>query len=308
MGASLGQDLPGRSASSPLRNERRLYGFSLITLSTLTWSTAGFFVRSLDLDVWTIVAWRSLFACLSLLLLAFSLRGRALLRDWQSVGPGGLAAIPVMAVATFSYVAALRLTTVANVMVVYATVPFLAAGLAFVLLRERPGLRALCAASVAFVGVMIMAGSATAPADLMGNGLALLMTLGFAASIVIARRWTGYDATLVTGLASGLCALACFAIILATLRVLSMPSASQLGILFLFSLATQSLSYLFFLLGSRHVPSAEAGLIALLDVVLGPLWVWLVFAEKPGAPALVGGALVLLAVVGHLTLPRFAEP
>jgi drug/metabolite transporter (DMT)-like permease len=307
MSASAGGNRADRSVSSPLRSEGRLYGVLLITASTLMWSSAGFFVRSLDLEVWSIVAWRSLFACLSLLLLAYLLNGRALLRFRQSVGPGGLAAIPVMAVAMLSYVAALRLTTVANVMVVYATVPFLAAGLAFLLLRERPGLRALCAAGVAFIGVVIMAGSATAPTDLVGDGFALLMTLGFAASIVIARRWTDYDVTLVTGLASGLCALACFAVVLVTLRALPVPSASQLGILFLFSLATQSLSYLFFLLGSRHVPSSEAGLIALLDVVLGPLWVWLVFAEKPGTPALVGGALVSLAVLGYLTLPRFAQ-
>lgn len=285
--------------------ERWLYGVLLITASTLMWSSAGFFVRALDLDLWTMVAWRSLFACLSLLPLAFMLRGPKLFRLRQSVGLGGLVAIPVMAVAMFSYVAALKLTSVANVMVVYATVPFLAAGLAFLLLRERPGLRALCAAGVAFLGVMIMAGSATATADLTGNGFALLMTIGFAASVVIARRWTSYDATLVTGLASGLCALACFAVALATLPALPVPTLPQFGILFLFSLATQSLSYLFFLLGSRHVPSSEAGLIALLDVVLGPLWVWLVFAETPGTPALIGGTLVLLAVVGCLTLPRF---
>src|SRR5260370_19752530 len=127
--------------------ERRLYGVLLITASTLMWSTAGFFVRALDLELWTMVAWRSLFACLSLLPLAFLLRGRALFRLRHSVGPGGLAAIPIMAVAMFSYVAALKLTSVANVMVVYATVPFLAAGLAFLLLRERPGLRARCAPS-----------------------------------------------------------------------------------------------------------------------------------------------------------------
>lgn len=290
----------------PLRyKERWLYGVLLITASTLMWSSAGFFVRALDLDLWTMVAWRSLFAYLSLLPLAFMLRGPKLFRLRQSVGLGGLVAIPVMAVAMFSYVAALKLTSVANVMVVYATVPFLAAGLAFLLLRERPGLRALCAAGVAFLGVMIMAGSATATADLTGNGFALLMTIGFAASVVIARRWTSYDATLVTGLASGLCALACFAVALATLPALPVPTLPQFGILFLFSLATQSLSYLFFLLGSRHVPSSEAGLIALLDVVLGPLWVWLVFAETPGTPALIGGTLVLLAVVGYLTLPRF---
>ena len=307
MDASVGE---GRTDGGviPLRHkERRRYGVLLITASTLMWSSAGFFVRALDLDLWTMVAWRSLFACLALLPLAFLLRGRALFRLRQSVGPGGLAAITVMAITMFSYVAALKLTRVANVMVVYATVPFLAAGLAFLLLRERPGLRALCAAGVAFGGVIIMAGSATATIDLAGNGFALLMTLGFAASIVIARRWTGYDAMLVTGLASGLCAIACFTSALATLAAFPVPSVPQLGILFLFSLATQSLSYLFFLWGSRHVPSSEAGLIALLDVVLGPLWVWLVFAETPGMPALIGGALVLLAVIGYLTLPRLGR-
>lgn len=290
--------------SAAPREARRLYGVLLITAATLMWSSAGFFVRALDLDLWTMVAWRSLFACLSLVPLTFLLRGRALLPLRRSIGLGGAVAIPVMAVSMFSYVAALKLTSVANVMIVYATVPFIAAGLAFLLLRERPGLRTLCAAGVAFLGVIIMAGSATAATDLAGNGFALLMTTGFAASVVIARRWTGYDAMLVTGLASGLCALACFAIVLSLPTPLSVPPLSQLGVLFLFSLATQSLSYLLFLMGSRHVPSSEAGLISLLDVVLGPLWVWLVFAETPGLPAQIGGALVLLAVIGYLVLSR----
>jgi drug/metabolite transporter (DMT)-like permease len=307
MDASVYRDLVDEGVILRRQTERRLYGVMLVTASTLMWSSAGFFVRALGLELWTMVAWRSLFACLTLLPLAFVLRGQSLLRLRQSVGLGGLVAIPVMAVAMFSYVAALKLTSVANVMVVYATVPFLAAGLAFLLLRERPSLRALCAAGVAFGGVTIMAGSATAAADLAGNSFALLMTMGFAASIVIARRWSGYDAMLVTGMASGLCALACFAVAFATLAALPVPTMPQLGILFLFSLATQSLSYLFFLRGSRHVPSSEAGLIALLDVVLGPLWVWLVFAEMPGTPALIGGVLVLLTVVGYLTLPRLGR-
>ncbi len=303
MDASVRERLTEAGTVRQPHKERR-YGILLVTASTVMWSSAGFFVRGLDLDLWTTVTWRSLFACLSLLPLAFALRGRALLRLQRSVGPGGLAAVPVMAMSMFSYVAALKLTSVANVMVVYATVPFFAAGLAFLLLRERPGLRVLCAAGVAFVGVVIMAGSATAPTDLAGNSFALLMTLSFAASVVTARRWTGYDATLVTGLACGLCALACFAVALVALPAVAVPTVPQFGILFLFSLATQSLSYLLFLLGGRSVPSPEAGLIALLDVVLGPLWVWLAFAERLGTPALIGGALVLLAVVGYLTLPR----
>lgn len=182
-------------------------------------------------------------------------------------------------------------------------VPFVATGLAFLLLREMPTIRALAASAVAFVGVASMATSETGASDLAGNFFALLMTLGFAASVVIARRWPDYDATFVTGIASAMCALACFAVVWSAPAAAPVPNLTQLGLLFLFSLATQSLSYLFFLIGSRHVPSSEAGLIALLDVVLGPLWVWLVFAEEPGAPALMGGALVLLAVVGYLVAP-----
>ncbi|MFT8676026.1 DMT family transporter [Acetobacter sp.] len=288
-----------KSVSTGFR-ERRLYGVVLITLSTVLWSTAGFFVRELNMDVWSTVAWRSLFGFMLLFPLSFILRGRALLRLRDSVGLGGLLSIPIMAVSVFGYVQALQLTSVANVMVVYATVPFLAAGLAFVVLGERPGLRSLCAAGVAIAGVVIMVGSATSMSDLAGNLFAFVMTLGFAASMVIARRWTGYDAMLVTALSSGFGAIVCFGAAFVTLPSVPMPTMTQLALLFVFSLATQSVSYLFFLEGSRHVPSSEAGLITLLDVVLGPLWVWLVFGEKPATPALIGGALVLLSVVGYL--------
>lgn len=305
MEVRLGQD--GLQANElkgpPAGREKYFLGVLLITGGTVMWSTAGLFVRALDMDTWSIVAWRSLFASLSLMAATFALRGRSLLRFRRSIGTGGAAAIPVMVVAMFSYVAALNMTSVANVMVIYATIPFIAAGLAFLLLREAPGVRALIASGVAFAGVVVMAASETAASDMAGNGLALLMTVGFAASVVIARRWPDYDAIFVTGIASAICALACFAVVWSAHGVATVPTPAQLGLLFLFSLATQSLSYLFFLIGSRHVPSSEVGLIALLDVVLGPLWVWLVFSEKPGAPALIGGTLVLLAVVGYLAIP-----
>jgi drug/metabolite transporter (DMT)-like permease len=78
------------------------------------------------------------------------------------------------------------------------------------------------------------------------------------------------------------------------------PSPAELVILALFGITTTSLAYLLFLTGGRYIPSSEAGLIGLLDVVLAPLWVWLVYAEEPGVAALVGGGLVLAAVVWYL--------
>jgi drug/metabolite transporter (DMT)-like permease len=79
-----------------------------------------------------------------------------------------------------------------------------------------------------------------------------------------------------------------------------MPSLYQLVVLALFGATNTAFAYLLFLIGGRHIPSGEAGLIGMLDVVLGPFRVWLVFAEQPGAPALAGGALVLAAVLWYL--------
>ena len=280
----------------PGGTSRRLYGVLLVGASTVLWSTAGFFVRLIDLDLWTIVAWRSLFAFVSLLVAALLLVGRKAFCFRRSIGWPGLVYIPIAAMSMITYIAALRLTAVATVMTIYATVPFLAAGIAYLLMRERVDRHVMVASGVGFLGVLVMAGFATRPADIAGNAMALLMTASFAATVVMARRWPALDLTMVTALATALCGALCF-----TLASSVLPSPSQLALLFLFSLATQSLSYVLFLVGGRHIPSAEAGLVALLDVVLGPLWVWLAFAERPSTAALIGGALTMSAVLLYLT-------
>ena len=273
----------------------RAYGIVLVTAATVFWSTGGLFVRVLDLDVWTMLAWRSLFAALSLLFVVVIPNGRNAARTFRAMGGPGLAAIPISAISMFSYVAALKLTTVANVMTVYATVPFVAAGIAFLWIGERVERRVLIASGIALLGVVVMAGAATRPQDLAGNGLALLMTATFGIVLVLARRYPLIAMAPVNAIAAGLCALACW-----PLMAGAIPTPSQLLILALFGITTTSLSYLLFLTGGRHIPSSEAGLIAMLEVVLGPLWVWLVFSEQPGKAALIGGGLVLAAVIWYL--------
>ena len=80
-----------------------------------------------------------------------------------------------------------------------------------------------------------------------------------------------------------------------------MPDQIQLVVLAGFGVTTTALAYLLFLTGGRHVPSGEAGLLGLLDVVLGPLWVWLAFSERPSNAALLGGGIVIAAVVWYLS-------
>ncbi|PZQ52572.1 MAG: EamA/RhaT family transporter [Rhodovulum sulfidophilum] len=285
------------------RADNRLHGILLVGAATLMWSTAGLFTRGIDLDLWTLVGWRSLFACLTLLAYAAHRDGRAAFDLGRRLGWRGLVYVPAAAVSMLGYIAALRLTTVANVMTIYATMPFVCAGIAWLLMRERVTRDVVIASGVAFAGVVFMAGSATAPGDVAGNALALLMTAAFAGTVVMARHWRGFDVTLGTACAAGLCALVC-----GLLAERGVPSPAELGLLFLFSLCTQSLSYLLFLAGGRQIPGAESGLIALLDVVLAPLWVWIAFAETPGTPALVGGALTLSAVTWYMARQLARRP
>lgn len=278
----------------------------LVAVATFFWSTAGFFVRLLDLDVWTMLGWRSVFAALSLALVVVVRLGRQSAQAFRGIGWPGLAAIPVSAISMFSYVAALKLTTVANVLIVYATLPFVAAGIAFLWSGERMQRRALWASAIAFLGIAVMAATATRPQDLAGNGLAMLMTLSFGCVLVMARRYPAITMAPVNSIASILVAIACW-----PLMESGLPAWRDLIILALFGITTTALAYQLFLAGGRHLPSGEAGLVALLDVVLGPLWVWLAFAERPDRAALVSGLVVLAAVAWYLCgemRPRKAVP
>ena len=286
--------------------DHRALGILLVTIGTVLWSSAGLFVRLLDLDIWTMQGWRAVFGGLSLLVVIFSQRRHATLTALVEIGRPGLVAAPVAAVSMLTYVAALQLTTVANVMTVYATVPFMAAAVAYFWIGERVRRRALIAGAWALLGVVVMAGAATRPEDIAGNALSLLMTLTFAILIVMARRYPGLGMAPVNVLGTAICALICLPFMQAAL-----PSPRELLILAAFGALTSGVAYLLFLTGSRMIPSSEAGLIALLDVVLGPLWVWLVFAENPGAAALIGGAIVLASLVWYILSSadtRRAEP
>jgi len=281
----------------------RAYGLALVTIAAILWSTAGLFVRVLDLDVWTILVWRSLFAALSLgLLFVTKNRGRTL-TAFGAMGWPGLTAIPLAVVSIGGYVVALKLTSVANVMIVYATVPFVAAGVAFLWVGERASPRVLVASAIALAGILIMAVASTRPGDIAGNLVALLMTFAFGTQLVMARRYPALEMVGINAIGAALCAMLAW-----PLAKTGLPDPRQMLIMAAFGITTTSLAYMLFLTGGRHIPSSEAGLIGLVDVVLSPFWVWLAFAEVPGLAAIIGGGVVLAAVLYFLAGEPWAVP
>ncbi|MGA7998609.1 MAG: DMT family transporter [Bradyrhizobium sp.] len=170
------------------------------------------------------------------------------------------------------FIPALQLTSVSNVAIIIATGPFVAAAFAWIRLGEAARWQTMVASLVALCGVAIIVGDARASSDILGVALACLMTVAIAAMTVTVRRH----------------------------RNTPMVAATDLVILAMFGFFQVALGLSLFVLGSRLLPSGQATLVATLETPLMPFWIWLAFHEVPALRALVGGALVMGAVVADV--------
>jgi drug/metabolite transporter (DMT)-like permease len=274
----------------------RRRGLLLVFIATVLWSTAGFFARLIDhLDLWTMLCGRAFFGGLFIVVAGVFEWRRGVLGPYYGLGPLAPPIIALSAIAITSYIAAIKTTTVAEVMVIYATLPFVTAGLAFLVSGERTTRRTLIAAGVALAGVLVMVASAVGTGRLVGQAIAFAMTAAFGLMIVLQRRHPSMSMTSINAMGAFLAAAVAFGFS-------PHPALTpyDLGVLAVFGLATVCVAFILFMEGAKHIPAAEAGLISMLDVVLGPLWVLLAFGEKPGALAIVGGALVLGALIWRM--------
>jgi drug/metabolite transporter (DMT)-like permease len=261
-----------------------------VAVAALAWSTAGVVQRDLDVTAATQVAGRAFFAAVALLgLVALMERGRTW-AAFRSMGRAELAFAACAAVSSGTFMLALNYTTVATVLFMQAIAPLLAALIARVALGERVAGRTWAAMGIALLGVSLMVGGPDAP-SLSGQLLAFLVTLSFAAGIVIARHRRDVSmapATCVSQLAVVAVALPFCAgagLTLHSVTLLAFLGTCQIGL---------GLGLL--TVGARLIPPAEVALISLLEVVLGPIWVWLAYGEEPGASTIAGGCVVLVAV------------
>ena len=271
-------------------------GLALVTAAAVAWSTAPFFTRLLPFDSWTILFWRGLFGGGSITAFLVLTQGRAGLVSLISMGKRGWLVASLPTIGMVSFIPALQLTSVANVAVIIAAGPFVAAGLAWIWLRERVGLRTLVACLVAFAGVAIIVGNAVAGADLGGVGLACVMTLAIAGMTVAIRRYKETSMVAAAGMSNFLGSI----VSLPFASGIAMTSGSDLVLFAVFGFLQVGIGLTLFALGSRHLPSGQASLIATLETPLMPFWVWLAFQEVPPLRAVAGGMLVLGAVVADI--------
>jgi drug/metabolite transporter (DMT)-like permease len=275
-------------------------GMLLVFGSALFWSFGGAIARFIEVDdSWTIVFWRSLFA--SAFILGFMLwrdGPRGTLALFRGMGLPGMAVAACFATAATSFVVALSYTTVANVALMQAGVPLIAALLAFIAFRERVSAATWIAIAAVIAGVAIMVSdSFTGAVSPIGDGLAVLIAVVFATATVITRRFAHVRMTPAT----------CLGTMIATAFAATQTSgfavpAADLGWLFAFGALNLGLGLALFASGARLIPAAYAALIGMIEPLFGPIWVWLVHGEVPSARTVIGGCVIFAALAVHLVL------
>jgi drug/metabolite transporter (DMT)-like permease len=271
-------------------------GIALVGAAAVAFSTAPFFTRLLPYDSWTILFWRGAFGGSLIAVLMVVLQGRAGLRDLVGMGKNGWLVSCYSTVAMIAFIPSLQLTSVSNVAIIIATGPFLAAGLAWLWLREVPRRRTILASIVALLGVAIIVGNATVGSDILGIGLACVMALAIAAMTVMVRRHRDTPMVAAAAISNFLTSIVCIPFAQGVTAV----TGGDLLILAMFGFFQVALGLTMFMLGSRLLPSGQAALISTLETPLMPFWIWLAFAEVPGLRVLLGGALVMGAVIADI--------
>jgi drug/metabolite transporter (DMT)-like permease len=265
-------------------------GRLFVALAAISWSTAGLLQRELTVDVATQLAGRAIFAVLGVggyVLVAE--RGRVL-RAFTAIGRSGAAIVALLAISSASFFVALNYTSVANVLFMQALAPIIAAVLG-TMIGDPVSRRTWIAMAVALVGVSLMVGGPGRPSA-VGLSLSLVMTVSFAATIVLTRHRRDVS------MAPAMC------LSQVVVFVLAAPFAhpGQVGpldtaLLATLGIAQIGLGFIFLTIGGRLIPAGEVALITLLEIVLGPLWVWAFLSEGPSVATIAGGAVVLGAVL-----------
>ena len=284
------------SQQDPSTSTRRR-GVLLVAAAAVCWSSGALITRLVSTSPWTTTFWRSLFASLFLALVLSLARRRSIVTLWREGGRPLLITAGCMALASTCFIFSLAHTSVANTLLLMSTGPFVAGLLGWLFVGERVAARTWLTMGIALAGVVIMVSSSRGQGAIVGDLLAIVMAASFAVATVFVRRHPEIQMTPAAALATAITTLVAF------------PLADPLGttardmtLLTFFGIGQFAVGFLIFMTGARLIPVAETSLIGMLEIVLGPLWVWLALDERPPAASLAGGALILGALVTNTML------
>jgi drug/metabolite transporter (DMT)-like permease len=278
------------------QNQHRL-GLALVACAALCWSSSGIFTRAVSVDLFTMLFWRGLFSGSLVASAFFVIEGKGALPALMTLRWPSIAVALLSAAGMITGIGSLRYGSVADAMVIYATVPFITAGIAYLSIGEKPSRSTLLASAVALIGVLVMIAGAGFGGSMLGKGLALLMTCCMASFSVLLRQNRHVPMLPAMAGSAFLCSFICF-----WFASPGAVNASNMLLIAGFGILQNGAGLIFYTLGSRKIPAAEATLLAALEVPFTPLWVWMLFSEAPATATLIGGSIVLVALFAHIVI------
>ena len=272
---------------------RHATGAALVLTAGALLSLAGITFRHIEAaNGWQILFYRSMtFFVVVTLWLAIRYRTR-IVQAFVRTGRPGLVVAICLGLGSASYVFALLLTTVANALFIISSAPFITAILGWIVLRERVRTITWIMMTLALAGISLMVVNGIQSGRLLGNIVAFGPAVSFAIMLVTLRRAGDRDMIPAICLAGLVGATLGFA--MSDTLVLS---RHDLVLCLFLGVVQYTGGFVLITLGARHLPAAEVALLSLGETVLAPIWVWIGVGEVPAHLTLVGGAVVLSAVV-----------
>lgn len=270
-------------------NSPHITGILLVLVSALVFSSAGIFTKGVSAGAWEVIFWRGVFA--AGFTIAYIFGRRSFGAEVVRMGWSGLGVAIITASGTAAFIPALKLTSMANVALIYAVTPLLAAVLAWLWIGERLSAKLIAGCVASFIGVGIIFQGSRGSLNLTGDLLALWMACTLAVMMVI-YRWKPKTP------AAGPAALSSLILLPPALlygEPFSVPM-HELIILAAFGLVF-AIASVALMEGARRIPAGETALLSALETPLAPLFGWLIFSEVPPLATFLGGSLVLAAVL-----------
>ena len=293
---------------SSLAIDAHKYGLLFVFSAGVLWSTVGLGIRMIeDAVVWQILLYRSISMSLFLYLVIRVRSGESPFVQIRRTGFPAVVAGLALVAAYSGGIYAIQNTSVANAMLLFATAPFMAAVLGWLILRERVRVATWIAIAIALCGIAIMVSDKSGEVAIFGSLAALGSALGFAV-FTVALRWGRTGEMLPSVFLSGIFA---FVITLGICQLLGLSLALSVrdgSVAMGMGVFQVGAGLILYTLGSRSLPAAELALLSLAEVLLGPIWVWLFLNETASTNTLIGGAVLLIAIVGNAVSGKRRKP
>ena len=271
----------------------KMPGYFLVFLGAITLSFGGLIVKSFEgANLWQILFWRSVFFCFVIIIFLSITYKRQFFKAFINSGLPGVIGGIILGFGFFGYVFAMYNTTVANANFIIQTQTLFLAIFGYLFLKENISKITLVSIILAISGITLMLGNSLTSGQLIGNVIAFIMPISFAVLIIIVRKYPSVDMVPLQ-LIAGLVAMIIGYVVAGRVDI----SLHDIFLGFLAGFFQVGFGFIFITIGARTTPSAVVGIIMMSEAIFGPLWAWVFINEQPPLIVLIGGSIVLFAVL-----------